>query len=75
MKNYYEDPMVVYYLRMLKILKKYFDEFEIYFEKGNIEIDTVNQVIKANKNHMDISREMVFKIKSIVGTIRREIII
>ena len=75
MKNYYEDPMVVYYLRMLKILKKYFDEFEIYFEKGNIEIDTVNQVIKANKNHMDISREMVFKIKSIVGIIREEIII
>ncbi|GAJ22867.1 unnamed protein product, partial [marine sediment metagenome] len=55
MKNYYDDPMVVYYLRMLKILKKYFDEFEIYFEKGDFEIDTVNQLIKASKNHTDIS--------------------
>ena len=75
MKNYYDDPMVVYYLRMLKVLKKYFDEFEIYFEKGDLEIDTVNQVIKASKNHTDISREIVFKIKSIVGTIRGEIVI
>ena len=75
MKNYYDDPMVVYYVRMLKVLKKYFDEFEIYFEKGDLEIDTVNQVIKASKNHTVISREIVFKIKSIVEIIRGEIII
>ncbi|MBA7530216.1 hypothetical protein ES705_22419 [subsurface metagenome] len=75
MKNYYDDPMVVYYLRMLKVLKKYFDEFEIYFDKGDFEIDTVNQVIKASKNHTVISREIVFKIKSIVEIIRGEIII
>jgi hypothetical protein len=73
-KNYYDDPAVVYYLRMLKVLRKYFDEFEIYFEKGDVEIDTVNQVIKASKNRMDISREVVFKIKKIVGKIREEII-
>ena len=39
MKNYYDDPVVVYYTKKLKYLQHYFDSFEIYFEKGDLEID------------------------------------
>ena len=33
MKNYYDDPMVVYYTKKLLFLQKYFDSFEILFQK------------------------------------------
>ena len=74
LKNYYDDPVVVYYLRLLKVLKKYFDEFEIYYDIGGVKIDTVNKVILVSNNRLDVSKEIILKIKSIIGKIRDDII-
>jgi hypothetical protein len=48
MKNYYDDPVVVYYTKKLKYLKHYFDTFDIYFKKGDLEIDTTRQTLRAS---------------------------
>ena len=47
LKNYYDDPVVVYYSKKLKYLKNYFDSFDIYFKKGDLEIDTAKQVFRS----------------------------
>ncbi|UCG26673.1 MAG: hypothetical protein JSV24_06740 [Bacteroidales bacterium] len=74
LKNYYDDPVVVYYLRMLKVLKKYFDSYEIYYDIGDVKIDTVNKVIRVSDNRVEISKEIILRIKSIVAKIRDDIV-
>jgi len=45
LKNYYDDPVVVYYSKKLKYLKNYFDSFEIYFKKGDlVTVETLNKI-------------------------------
>ena len=41
MKNYYDDPMVVFYTKKLKYLNRWFDTFEIYYQPGDVRIDTL----------------------------------
>ena len=43
MRNYYDDPIVVYYTKKLIFLKRYFDTFDIYFQIGDLEIDTTKK--------------------------------
>jgi hypothetical protein len=74
MKNYYDDPMVVYYTKKLKYLKNYFDTFEIYFEKGDLEIDTVKQVLRSSGAKMDITVETLNKISDYIARLRMEMV-
>jgi hypothetical protein len=74
MKNYYDDPVVVYYTKKLKYLKNYFDTFEIYFEKGDLEIDTVKQVLRSSGVKMDVSVETLNKIRDYVAKLRTEMV-
>jgi len=75
MKNYYDDPVVVYYTKKLKYLKNYFDSFEIYFEKGDLEIDTQKQVLRSSgATKMTVSVETLDKIKDYVGKLRSEMV-
>lgn len=75
MKNYYDDPVVVYYTKKLKYLKNYFDSFEIYFEKGDLEIDTVKQVLRSSGAKMDITIENLNKISDYIAKLRMEMAI
>lgn len=72
LKNYYDDPVVVYYTKKLKFLKKYFDRFEIYFDKHDLEIDKSNQILKASKSEMTITRQNLKDIKDYVKKMRDE---
>ena len=72
LKNYYDDPVVVYYTKKLKFLKKYFDRFEIYFDKNDLEIDRDNQVLKANKTQMTITRQNLTDIRNYAKKMREE---
>jgi hypothetical protein len=75
MKNYYDDPVVVYYTKKLKYLKKYFDSFEIYFEKGDLEIDTVRQVLlSSGSTKMTVTVETLNKIRDYVEKLRTEMV-
>lgn len=72
LKNYYDDPVVVYYTKKLKFLKKYFDKFEIYFDKTDLEIDEESQVLKASRSEMTITRQNLKDIKDYVQKMREE---
>jgi hypothetical protein len=72
MKNYYDDPMVVYYTKKLLFLKKYFDTFEIYFRKGDLEIDKEKQVLRSSGSEMTVTVETLNQIRDYVLKLRTE---
>lgn len=74
LKNYYDDPVVVYYSKKLKYLKNYFDSFDIYFKKGDLEIDTAKQVFRSSGSKMTVTVETLNKIKDYVARLRTEMV-
>lgn len=74
MRNYYDDPIVVYYTKKLIFLKRYFDTFDIYFQIGDLEIDTTKKVLKATNSEMTISSETLNNIKDYVKNLRAEMV-
>jgi len=74
MKNYYDDPVVVYYSKKLKYLKNYFDSFDIYFKKGDLEIDTAKQVFRSTGSKMTVTVETLNKIRDYVDKLRTEMV-
>ncbi len=74
MKNYYDDPVVVYYTKKLKYLQRYFDSFEIYFKKGDLEIDPVQQVLRSSGSEMNITVETLNNIRDYIGRLRSEMV-
>ncbi len=74
MKNYYDDPVVVYFTKKLKYLKRDFDSFEIYFEKGDLEIDTTRHVLRSSGVKMTVTVETLNKIRDYVAKLRTEMV-
>jgi hypothetical protein len=72
MKNYYDDPVVVFYTKKLIFLKRYFDTFDIYFKKGDLEIDNNRQILKSSGSEMTITVETLNKIRDYVSKLRTE---
>jgi hypothetical protein len=74
MKNYYDDPVVVFYTKKLIFLKRYFDTFDIYFKKGDLEINKNKQVLMASGSETTVTIETLTKIKDYVAKLRMEIV-
>lgn len=74
MKNYYDDPVVVYYTKKLKYLKNYFDTFDIYFKKGDLEIDKSKKVFRSSGSEMTVTIETLNKIRDYVSKLRTEMV-
>ena len=74
LKNYYNDPVVVYYTKKLRFLKNYFDTFDIYFKKGDLEIDTVKKVFRSTGSEMSVTVETLNNIRDYVSSLRREMV-
>ncbi len=74
MKNYYDDPMVVFYTKKLKYLDRYFNSFNIYYHKGDVSIDTQKQVIRSTGSEMTVTIETINKIRDYISKLRREIV-
>jgi hypothetical protein len=74
MKNYYEDPIVVYYTKKLLFLKRYFDEFDIYFKKGDVEINKSRQILVASGSETTASLETLTKIRDYIARLRGEMV-
>jgi hypothetical protein len=74
MKNYYDDPVVVYYTKKLKYLKRYFDSFDIWFKKGDLEIDTAKQVLRSSGTKMTVTVETLNNIRDYVAKLRTEMV-
>lgn len=74
MRNYYDDPVVVYYTKKLIYLKRYFDTFDIYFKIGDLKIDTSRKVLQASGCDMTISQETLNNIRIYVAKLREEMV-
>jgi len=74
LKNYYDDPVVVYYTKKLLFLKRYFDAFDIYFKKDDLEIDTDKQIFRSSGSAMTITTETLDQIRDYVAKLRTEIV-
>jgi hypothetical protein len=74
MKNYYDDPVVVFYTKKLKYLKNYFDTFDIYFRKGDLEIDTAKQVFRSSGSEMTVTVQTLNQIRDYVSKLRTELV-
>jgi hypothetical protein len=74
LNNFQKDPNVARYLLELKTLKRAFDKFEIYYEPGDLEIDTINKMIRANKIDMNLQKKDVREIKSMIFAIRNDVV-
>ncbi len=73
MKNYYDDPMVVFYTKKLKYLNRWFNTFEIYYQPGDVRIDTVRQVITTTGTEMTVTVGTLNEIRDYVARLRAEI--
>ncbi len=73
MKNYYDDPMVVFYTKKLKYLNRWFDTFEIYYSPGDVRIDTLRQVITTSGSEMTVTVETINQIRDYISRLRAEI--
>lgn len=73
MKNYYDDPMVVFYTKKLKYLNRWFDTFEIYYQPGDVSIDTLRQVITTTGTEMTVTVGALNEIRDYVAKLRAEI--
>lgn len=74
MRNYYDDPVVVYYTKKLIFLKRYFDTFDIYFKIGDLEIDTTRKVLRATGSELTVTLETLNNIKEYVNKLRTEMV-
>jgi len=74
MKNYYDDPVVVYYNKKLKFLNNYFNTFDIYFKKGDLEIDTLKQVLRSSGAQMTVTISTLNMIRDYVARLRNEMV-
>ncbi|HUW93670.1 MAG TPA: hypothetical protein VMV74_10950 [Bacteroidales bacterium] len=73
MKNYYDDPMVVFYTKKLKYLNRWFDTFDIYYREGDVKIDTTRQVITTTGSEMTVTVETLNQIRDYISRLRNEI--
>jgi hypothetical protein len=74
MKNYYDDPVVVYYTKKLIFLRRYFDKFDIYFKKGDLEIIRSRQMLLASGSETTATLETLTSIKDYVAKLRFEMV-
>lgn len=74
MKNYYDDPMVVFYTKKLKYLDRYFNSFNIYYRKGDVSIDAQKQIIKSSGSEMTVTVETINEIRDYIAKLRNEIV-
>jgi hypothetical protein len=74
LKNYYNDPIVVYYTKKLLFLKNYFDTFDIVFRKGDLEIDTTRQLFRASGSEMNVTVQTMNNIRDYISKLRTEVV-
>lgn len=74
LKNYYDDPVVVYYTKKLQFLESHFDSFDIYFKKGDLEIDKSKQVLRSSGSDLTITVDTLNKIRDYISDLRNEMV-
>lgn len=74
MNNYHSDLDLAEYLLMLKNLRRTYDGFQIYYKKGDVEVDTSNKMISAQGYYINASPEQIREISTKIGHLRTLIV-
>ncbi|HYW94103.1 MAG TPA: hypothetical protein VE870_00795 [Bacteroidales bacterium] len=74
LSNYQDNIDVAGDLLMLKLLKKSFDRFDIYYDQDDFSIDTVTKVISTSDYHSGITPGILDEITDILSEIRVQMI-
>ena len=74
MNNYHSDLDLAEYLLMLKNLRRTYNGFEIFYKKGDVDVDTSNKMISATGYYLNVTTEQMREIQTKIGNLRTLII-
>ena len=74
MNNYHSDLDLAEYLLMLKNLRRTYDGFQIYYQKGNVAVDTSNKMISARGYYINASPSQIREISTKIEHLRTLIV-
>ncbi len=74
MNNYQSDLDLAEYLLMLKNLRRTYDKFQLFYKKGDVEVDTSKKIISAGKYYINITPAQMQEISGKIENLRTLII-
>ncbi len=74
MNNYHSDLDLAEYLLMLKNLRRTYDQFQLYYKKGNVIVDTSSKTISAEGYYLNVTPEQMHEISTKIMNLRTLII-
>lgn len=74
MNNYQADLDLAEYLLMLKNLRRTYDQFQLYYKKGDVMVDTSSKTISAEAYYLNVTQEQMHEISSKIMNLRTLII-
>jgi hypothetical protein len=74
MNNYHADLDLAEYLLMLKNLRRTYDQFQLYYKKGNVKVDTSSNTISAEGYYLNVTPGQMQEISTKIKNLRTLII-
>jgi len=74
MNNYQADLDLAEYLLMLKNLRRTYDQFQLYYKKGDVMVDTSRKTITAEGYYLNVTTEQMHEISTKIMNLRNLII-
>jgi hypothetical protein len=74
MNNYQADLDLAEYLLMLKNLRRTYDQFQLYYKRGDVLVDTSSKTISAEGYYLNVTPEQMHEISTKVMNLRTLII-
>jgi hypothetical protein len=74
MNNYHADLDLAEYLLMLKNLRRTYDEFQLFYKKGDVMVDTSNKIISAEGYYLNVTPAQMHEISTKINNLRTLII-
>ena len=74
MNNYHADLDLAEYLLMLKNLRRTYDQFQLYYKKGDVMVDTSSKTISAEGYYLNVTPEQMHEISTKIMNLRTLII-
>jgi hypothetical protein len=74
MNNYHADLDLAEYLLMLKNLRRTYDQFQLFYKKGDVMVDTSSKTISAGSYYLNVTPEQMHEISTKIMNLRTLII-
>lgn len=70
MNNYHADLDLAEYLLMLKNLRRTYDQFQLFYKKGDVMVDTSSKTISAGSYYLNVTPEQMHEISTKIMNLR-----